>query len=270
MKPLNLDTTTKIVLLLTFVGMTIFLINLFTASSMLINFLSVAIVVVGPLMIEYNKYREKKEIEEKFPDFLRDVTQNIKTGMTLTQAIKATKKSYYGALTPYVKTIIVKIDWSIPFGRILQDFAKNSTPLIQKTVSTIIETYKGGGDITQILDSAAFTIKEINRIRKERSSGIYSQMLTGYLMFFLFIGILIIFKNYLLQELVGFMTEGFEGTDYGSLQIIYSNAFQWLIVIEGFFSGLIVGKMAEGSMIAGLKHSFILLFIGYGAYLFLL
>jgi flagellar protein FlaJ len=270
-KKFEIDTQTKIILLLTLVGMTVFLVNFFLAgSSMLINLFSVAIVVVGPLTIEYNKYKEKKEVEERFPDFLRDITQNIKTGMTLTQAIKATKKTYYAALTPHVKTIIVKIDWGIPFDKILKDFSKNSTPLIKKTVSTILETYRGGGDITQILESAGRTIREINRVRKERSSGIYSQMVTGYVIFFIFIAILIIFKNYLLEELIGFVSGGLVGIDYETLQQIYSNAFQWLILIEGLFSGIIVGKMAEGSMVAGLKHAFILLLIGYGAYLFLL
>ena len=270
-KKFKLTMQTKIILLLTIIGMIVFIVNFFLGeASMLINLFAVAIVAVGPIVIEYNKYREKKEIEERFPDFLRDITQNIKTGMTLTQAIKATKKSYYGVLTPHVTTMIVKIDWGIPFHIILKDFSKEQTPLIKKTVSTILETYKGGGDITEILDSASRTIREINRIRKERSSGIYSQMMTGYIIFFIFIGILIIFKNYLLEELVGFVSGGTVGVDYESLELIYSNAFQLLIIIEGFFSGLIVGKMAEGSMVAGLKHSFILLLVGYGAYLFLL
>lgn len=247
-----------------------FVINFFTVSIMLVNLFSAAIVAAGPLILEYNKYREKKEIEEKFPNFLRDVTQNIKTGMTLTQAIKATKNTYYGALTPHVRRIIVKIDWGIAFDKILKEFSKDATPLIKKTVSTILETYRGGGDITEILDSAAQTIKEINRVKRERSAGIYNQMVTGYIVFFIFIGVLIIFKNYLLQELMSFVVEGFGGVDFESLQEIYSYAFQMLIIVEGFFSGLIIGKMAEGSMVAGLKHSFILLLIGYGAFLFLL
>jgi len=270
LKGLKVETSTKIVLLLTFIGMTLFLVNFFTASIMIINLFSVAIVLIGPIIIEYNKYREKKEIEERFPDFLRDVTQNIKTGMTLTQAIKATKNAYYGALTPDVRSMIVKIDWAIPFDRILKDFSKESTPLVKKTVSTILETYKGGGDITQILDSAGRTINEINRVRRERSSGVYSQMLTGYLIFFIFITILIIFKNYLLPELLSSFEENLVGIDFKTLEKVYFESFQWLIMIEGFFAGMIVGKMAEGSMIAGLKHSFILLLIGYGAYLFLM
>ena len=35
--------------------------------------------------------------------------------------------------------------------------------------------------------------------------------------------------------------------------------FLWLLIFQGFFTGLIVGKLSEGSMRQGLKHSFILM-----------
>jgi len=42
-----------------------------------------------------------------------------------------------------------------------------------------------------------------------------------------------------------------------------------LSLIEGFFAGLIAGKMGEGSMGAGLKHSLILIVIGFLAFFLL-
>ncbi|MCK4714961.1 MAG: hypothetical protein KAT35_05260, partial [Candidatus Aenigmarchaeota archaeon] len=38
------------------------------------------------------------------------------------------------------------------------------------------------------------------------------------------------------------------------------------IVIQGFFAGLATGKMAEGSLIAGIKHSIVLTVIGYSIF----
>ncbi len=38
------------------------------------------------------------------------------------------------------------------------------------------------------------------------------------------------------------------------------------IVIQGFFAGLATGKMAEGSVIAGVKHSIVLTVIGYSIF----
>ena len=165
MKIKNLKGSTKVILLLVVIGVSIYLYNFFTIFYLPLTLLSIGIVITGPALFEYNRYRENKGIEESFPDFLRDVTENIKTGMTLTQAIIATKNSYYGALTPHIRKIVTKIDWSIPFDEVLREFSSQTTPLIKKTIYTIIETYSGGGDITQILDATGKTIKEINKIR---------------------------------------------------------------------------------------------------------
>jgi flagellar protein FlaJ len=255
------------IIILAVFGAVMFTYNLFTIGSELISLISIGIVIAGPALIEYRKYKENKEIEERFPDFLRDVTESIRTGMTVTQAFKSTKENQYGALTPYVRKIIVKIDWAVPFDKILIDFSKDSTPLIQKTISTILETYEGGGDISNVLTAASETIKEVNKIRKERFSAIYNQMLTGYAVFFMFVGVLIVLKSYLVPSLfsIGTTVAGIE-----DINNFYDMTFQWLIVIEGFFSGLVVGKMANGSLVAGLKHSLILTAVGYGAfYMFL-
>jgi len=258
---------TKAIIVLASFGIALFLYNFFTIGSEILILISIAFVFAGPAILEYRKYKENKEIEERFPDFLRDVTENIRTGMTVTQAIKATKENQYGVLTPHVRKMIVKIDWAIPFDKILVDFSKNSTPLIQKTVSTILETYKGGGNISQILSAAGDTIKEINRIRKERFTAIYNQMLTGYAVFFMFVGVLIVLKAYLVPSLFSF---GATASGIENINEFYNTTFQWLILIEGFFAGLVVGKMAHGNMAAGIKHSFILTVVGYGAfYMFL-
>jgi flagellar protein FlaJ len=46
--------------------------------------------------------------------------------------------------------------------------------------------------------------------------------------------------------------------------------FLHLTIVQGFFSGLVAGKMGEGSINAGLKHSVIMMTIGYLALRFLL
>jgi flagellar protein FlaJ len=252
-----------VIVILAFFGILLFLINFLTLKSDIVSIVSVVLVVITPIILKYRDYRENKEIEEMFPDFLRDITQNIETGMTVTQAIKATKDNHYGALTPYVRKIIVKIDWAVPFERILVDFSRSSTPLIKKTVSTILETYKGGGDISHVLSAAGGTIKEINKIKKERFSAIYNQMLNGYAVFFMFVGVLIILKTYFIPSLFSFSETVSSG---GSMEQLYNNSFQWLIIIEGFFSGLVIGKMAHGSILAGLKHSLLLTVVGYGLF----
>jgi archaeal flagellar protein FlaJ len=259
--------STKVIILLVIVGAALYVFNFLTLLYLPLTLLSIAIVVSGPLMLQYRKYKDNKEVEDRFPDFLRDVSQNIKTGMTLTQAISATKDSHYGVLTPRIKKLVTKIDWSIPFDEVLTEFSKGSTPLIKKTISTITETYSGGGDITQILDATGKTIKEINKIRRERFSAIYSEMMTGYVIFFIFIGVLLVLQKFLVPSLFAFTSEDIGIGGLSDASQSYSTIFQILILIEGFFSGLVIGKMSEGSLLSGLKHSLILIAVGYGAFL---
>jgi flagellar protein FlaJ len=252
----------KLTLLTTVIGISLAILNLILLKSLTLSIVSIIIIPVGPFFYQYKKYRENKEIEERFPDFLRDVAQNIRTGMTIPQAIMATKNSYYGALTPYINKIIVQIDWGVPLDKILTDFANHTTKSLRRTVSTIIDTHKGGGDIADIFDSVGKSTVEINRINKERSSIVYNQMLTGYIIFFVFIGVLIMMQIYLIPSLQTFSAPEVGISSFEDLGSFYADVFRMLIIIQGFFSGLVIGKLSEGSIISGLKHSIFLVIIG--------
>ena len=250
------------------IGIIILILNIFFIRSLIINVFSIITIISGPIVVSYMKYVKGKEIEERFPDFLRNVAANVRSGMTLPQAITATKNTNYGALTPHVKRMIAQIDWGVPLENILKDFSKGSTYLIKNMVSTIIETHRGGGNIPEIFDSIGKSAIEINKIRKERYSTVYNQMLIGYVIFFIFIGIIIILNVFLIPNLHAFMAPQVGLVITQDLSKFYSNVFQLLVLIEGFFSGLIIGKMSEGSIIAGLKHALTLTIVSYVILLF--
>jgi hypothetical protein len=42
-----------------------------------------------------------------------------------------------------------------------------------------------------------------------------------------------------------------------------SQAFLYLLIIQGIFSGLTIGKLAEGSIKTGIKHSFALVALAF-------
>ena len=55
-----------------------------------------------------------------------------------------------------------------------------------------------------------------------------------------------------------------------SSPLLLQRIFLHLTIVQGFFSGLVAGKMGEGSTSAGLKHSAIMMIIGYMTLRFLL
>lgn len=227
--------------------------------------------ILGPsLLYKYREYKRKKEIERRFTDFLRDVVQNTRAGMSLPQSIKSTTKNDYGPLTPYVKTMGYQIDWGLPFEEILEKFANNvESQVLRRTVSTIRETHRSGGNISDVLEAVSESILQIEKIRKERKSQIYGQILTGYTIFFVFLGIIVGLQLFLIPSFT--RTTGLGGVmekaKVEDLQSLYRTMFEHLIVIQGVFSGLAIGKMAEGSIVGGLKHSVALTAIGYSVFI---
>jgi len=91
-----------------------------------LNLLAAAVIMGPSLYMMYRDYAYSKEVESRFPDFLRDITESLSAGMTLPQAIRNTRKNDYGALTADAKKIAMQIEWGIPFEEILTKFGERS------------------------------------------------------------------------------------------------------------------------------------------------
>lgn len=246
----------------------------------ILNFTAI-ILVFSPIgYIKYQKFSKRKRMEDEFPAFLRDVVQGTRAGMSLPQAIQNTEAGNYRGLGDQIDKMSAQLEWGIPFDKVLSTFAEETeSSLIKRSTDTIIQAYTSGGNIQDVLESVGDNIRSIKQLQEERQSQLYGEMITGYIVYFIFIGILIALTTFLLPNLAG-ATEAFGGGmdiigggGGGSLQeniALYEVWFQRLVFIQALFSGLIVGKLAEGELKAGLKHSAILFAIGYLAVTFFL
>jgi flagellar protein FlaJ len=70
---------------------------------------------IGPLGF-YNsmKQKQKREIMDKLPDFLRDIANSSASGMTIYDAIRSASEGDYGQLTPELKMTVAQLSWGIP------------------------------------------------------------------------------------------------------------------------------------------------------------
>lgn len=223
----------------------------------ILNFVTIFLALGIPFYIKYVVTKKIREMEEMFPNFLRDVTTNIATGMTLPQAIRAVKNNDYKSLSKYVREISAKLDWGIDFEKVLDDFAeKSKSNIIKRSVKVIIETHRSGGKISSVLDAISESQQMIERIKKERQASVYSQILNGYIIYLVFIGVMIALSRFLIPALGGV-------DEAGNFGKILNEMYRNLLIIQGVFAGLAIGKMSEGSVFAGFKHSLVLVSIGY-------
>ena len=260
------------------IGVSILTLNIFFVLESLpflfpvFNVIGGLIATVPPVWMLYNRYRVSREMESQFIMLIRDISDSIKSGMTLPMALDHVSKRDYLSLTKYAKRLSAQIEWGIPFKKALTTFADNTRSVpIQRAIATIIATYSIGGKISDTLDSVNKSLVTINKIKKERSASVYSQIITSYIIFFVFILILVILQVFLIPSLTVQNEEIMSlSTDTAPIPSpeIFNQGFTMFIVVQGFFAGLATGKMAEGSIVAGLKHSVILVMIGYGLFSF--
>ena len=237
----------------------------------IINVIGGLIAVLPPSLIFYSKYRAKRDMESQFLVFIRELTDSINTGMTLPVALEYCAKRKYLSLSKYVNDMASQVNWGIPFETALKTFAKRvDIPTVSRAVTTIIETYKVGGKISDTLNAVGQSLVAIDKIKQERTASVHAQIVTSYLIFFVFIFILIVLQTFLIPALVQPSQAGADTFPGGTPMATesYTASFINFIIIQGFFAGLVTGKMAEGSVVAGIKHSILLIAVGYTIFSF--
>jgi len=215
----------------------------------------------------YFEFRRIKRYEEIFPDFLADVSSSVNSGMSIPQAISICARRDYGILTEEIKKIDRLITWGIPFEEVLSRFAYYvKSPFIEKFVYLIIEANRSGGDIREILDSASRNSKRLKEIERELKGNLAPYTVIMYMIFGLFLAMsVMIYYAFLLpmSEVEG------GGIIYGISLEGYRTLFFRLLMLVGLFNGLIMGKIMNGKVISGLKHSIVMIVVSYIVFYFL-
>ena len=224
--------------------------------------LAVVVTVFPPAVLDYVDYRWKRSIDKHLPDLLRSIVQAQKTGMTLPQAIEEASKRRYGPLTKELKRMVAQMSWGVPFEEALQSLGKRvDTALIQRTVPIIIEASRSGGRVERVFDPMEKFVQTTLTFDAERKTQTRPYVAITYVAFFVFLfTIVMLFKSFFVR-----MSEGeLSGAQLAMMTPEEARrVFFHMSSIQAFFGGLMAGKMGEGTVGAGLKHSIILLMCGY-------
>jgi len=223
---------------------------------------AIIILIVPIALIRYYEIAKIKSLEDRFPQFMLDIVESMRAGMTLPQAVESISSNDYGGLSVHVKRLNAQLNWGIPFDDAILKFSKNTkSKLIGRVTSTIIESHRFGGNLTDIFENVSSTAIEIERLREERKLYIGSQLMTGYIVFFVFLIVIIGLQRFLVPTLSEASTEGITASQT-KMSTEYTAIFRNLIILQGLFAGFVIGKMAEGAVAGGIKHSLFLVIIG--------
>jgi len=225
-----------------------------------IVFFAVIVAVFPPTVLNYIDYKWRKAVDSHLPDLFRSIVQAQETGMTLPQALEEASKRNYGPLTAELKKMNAQISWGMTFEEALLALGKRvNTMLIQRTVPLIIEASRSGGRVEKVFEPTGKFVQTTLLLDKERRNQTRPYIAIIYVAFFVYLfTIVLLFKSFFIS-----MKElPFLGSAIMAPQEIQRMFFH-MTAIQAFFGGLVAGKMGEGTINAGLKHSLVLMFCGY-------
>lgn len=213
-----------------------------------------------PTVLNLVDYRWKKSIDEHLPDLFRAIVQAQQTGMTLPQAVEEASKRDYGPLTKELKKLVSQMSWGASFEEALESFSKRvDTTFVRRIVPLVIEASRSGGRVEKVFEPVGKFIQTTLTLEKERNASTRPYVAIIYVSFFVFLfTIVLLFKSFFTP-----ITQ--DASLLGNVLLTPEAArrlFFHMTAIQAFFSGLVAGKMGEGRINSGLKHSLILLACG--------
>ena len=221
------------------------------------------IIIVLPFLISLvTETGREKEKEEMFLEFARNLVESVRAGIPISRSIIHVASKNYGSLTPHVQKLASQIKIAIPVKQALRTFASDiKNKVISRSIDLIIEAETSGGKIGSVLDAVVKSVSEIEDLKKERRARVYSMIIQGYIIFFIFVVIMLFVEIKFMPLIAGALT----GTGLGgtiSTKII-ERSFFILLLVQALFAGLVIGKLSQGSIRYGIKHSAILLIFTY-------
>jgi len=267
--------------------------------------ISIFIMIIPYFLYRYSKFMWIRAAEEQFPNFVRDLADSARSGMSLPESIGIAARANYGKLSQEVQKMNNRLSWGTPFLRVLEIFRKNvkDSKVICEALSIIRQSYETGGNISNTLDAVSNDMIMLKEAEAERISLVRQQVVIMYGLFFIFMGIAIMIIFVMVPMLVSqsvlssqtafsgsvgplafsnpceesnliFPCAVFSGTCSvlgitKSITCYYVAVFFYLVLVQGIFTGLIAGQLAENSAISGVKHSLTMVFSAMGIFLFL-
>ena len=229
------------------------------------------------LMLPYGLYGRRRDqirsrVEAKFPDFLRDLAEYWKGGLSMTVAIQTLAKGEYGNLNEDVNKMAAQISWGISFGEVLDMFTERVTsPIVTRAVRMVDEANRAGGRIADILLAASFDAREIKALETERRQEVGSYVTVIYASYFVYLGIILVLAQTFIPAIVdSAVATGSTGSmSIGNLtiremnEVWISTIFLYSLVVQGIGNGLAAGFMANGRLWSAFNRASFLLLVGW-------
>lgn len=227
-----------------------------------------SLLILVPYALCYEAWaRMVRGIEAAVPDFLTRMAGINQVGLTIAQAIEIMVRTNLGLLSYEIKRVSRDIIWGASVEDALVRFERRvRTPAVSRSVSLIAAACRMSGEISEVLSIAAKDARMSHVLAEERKAGMAMYIIVIYLAYFVFLFVVVVISTRFLPVLgeisvpsTGAGITPLPGMGASSVIPTFDRLLFHLSIIQAFFSGLVAGKMGEGSVKAGVKHAAVML-----------
>ncbi len=216
----------------------------------------------APAAFVYMKMaRKRNSMENGVNNFLRDLTEVRKTGLSPEKCIESLSKRDYGTFSPELRKISSDISWGIPIKKVMMDFLKRTKSwMVQIVMFLLVETIDVGGGTIGMIEALSRFNNLTQEVEKEKKMSTRPYVFMPYLAALLLVATTVMMTG---------LTTGFGGPETTAAAAAASAAasaqmtsiFVTSAIFHSFLIGIVAGKIADESIASGFKHAAILVII---------
>ncbi len=246
------------------------------------NFLIIDIAFIGFIVILWPfshylflKFKEKRDIQENFPDFLIEVSDSLLSGMNTIESIKTAEKSRYGKLNHEIKKMKSQLSWNISVKKVFHNFSERiKSGIIQRIVIIINEGLIMGGNTANLFKAAAKEVNQVNQIDHQRKASMSVYMSVIIICFGVFLAIILILDKTIFQSFFELQSKQILQTS-GILNIntvdpvLLKYGLFSFVYVQAIGSGILAGYMMDGKLTSGVRYGCLLSMVSFVVFKFL-
>ncbi len=210
-----------------------------------------------PAVIHMKEIKKKVGVEKGIANFLRDLTEVRKTGLSPEKCIESLSKRNYGEFSKNLKQIASELSWGVPLRRVFTDFLKQTKSWLSQIVMfLLVETIDVGGGTISTIEALAKFNRMTQDVEREKRASTRPYIIVPYFAAILLMSTTLMMLV-LVSKTVSMSVSGGQTTDLGSVTLLFIVS----VIFHVYMIGLVAGKIAEESIAAGFKHSALLVLI---------
>jgi len=252
---------TLIVFLLWYVGIFADIFPVFTLQ-VLLSFLIIA--AIFPLMAAYElRNRYVTRIEKQLPEFLREIADMRDIGMTLPGAIGMIAGHKSGVLSTEISIVAEELKYGSSLsGALVRMEERIGLTTVKRAISLLVKASEVTDYIREILSIAVADLEHYLKMKNKRMNVSFVYLAVIYLSFGIYL-----FAAYEMN--VAFISS------FSSFNISFDLTANKLDmfhigIILAFFSGIMAGQLSSNTILAGLKHSIVMLIMTIVTFVYLI